>query len=64
MSRIDDDFEVLQELAHRIETDYQNAGWYMHRAYMLGQGRNVADVLAKPLENKMPLRLIIGGKND
>lgn len=66
MERIDSDFIVLQELASRIEVNPNNAGWYMHRAYMLGKGCGVEEVLEHPpIDYSGPtLTLIIGGKRD
>ena len=65
MDRIDADFTVLQELADRIERDPNNAGWYMHRAYMLGRGCDVNEALEMPPRDysKPMLKLIMGGKN-
>lgn len=65
MDRIDADFTVLQELADRIERDPNNAGWYMHRAYMLGNGCDVNEALGMPPRDysKPMLKLIMGGKN-
>ena len=65
MDRIDADFTVLQELADRIERDPNNAGWYMHRAYMLGHGCDVNEALEMPPRDcsKPMLKLIMGGKN-
>lgn len=65
MDRIDADFTVLQELADRIERDPNNAGWYMHRAYMLGNGCDVNEALEMPPRDyaKPMLKLIMGGKN-
>lgn len=65
MDRIDADFTVLQELADRIERDPGNAGWYMHRAYLLGHSCDVNEVLEMPPRDysKPMLKLIMGGKN-
>ena len=64
MDKVDSDFMVLQELADRIENDYDNAGWYMHRAYLLGQGYSVTDCLEFPPKDKsaVAFRVIEGGK--
>lgn len=63
MERIDSDFIVLQELASRIEANPDNAGWYMHRAYMLGNGCDVNEVLKHPHRDYSgpTLKVITGG---
>jgi hypothetical protein len=61
----DSDFQVLRELHDRIKSDPANAGWYMHCAYMLGQGCTVDEAL-KFAPKKTPanfLSLIEGGKS-
>lgn len=65
MERIDSDFIVLQELASRIEANPNNAGWYMHRAYMLGNGCDVNEVLKHPPRDYSgpTLKVITGGLN-
>ena len=65
MERIDSDFIVLQELASRIEVNPNNAGWYMHRAYMLGNGCDVNEVLKHPPRDYSgpTLKVITGGLN-
>lgn len=64
MEKIDSDFIALQELASRIEKDPNNAGWYMHRAYLLGQGHSINDVFEMPPRDysKPFLSVIDGGK--
>lgn len=39
------EFQCLQILHERIQQDPANAGWYMHRAYKLGQGCSVTEAL-------------------
>ena len=65
MEKIDSDFIALQELASRIEKDPSNAGWYMHRAYMLGQGHSINDVFEMPPRDysRPFLSVIDGGKS-
>lgn len=66
MEKIDSDFIALQELASRIEKDPKNAGWYMHRAYLLGQGHSISDVFEMPPRDysKPFLSVIEGGKSN
>lgn len=63
---IDSDFIALKELASRIEVAPQNAGWYMHRAYLLGRGASIDEVFERPPRDysKPFLSLINGGKKD
>lgn len=65
VEKIDSDFIALQELAYRIEKDPNNAGWYMHRAYLLGQGYSVDDAFEMPPRDysKPFLSVIDGGKS-
>ena len=64
MDKIDSDFIVLQELAARIEQNPNNAGWYMHRAYMLGSGCSADEALVHPPRDysRPMLHVIIGSK--
>ncbi|WP_371355575.1 hypothetical protein ACA087_00675 [Pseudomonas chlororaphis] len=39
------EFQCLQILHERIQQDPINAGWYMHRAYKLGQGCSITEAL-------------------
>lgn len=66
MDKIDYDYNVLQELADRIENNPNNAGWYMHRAYMLGKGFSVEEVLNHPPRDYSGPKLMVinGGKKD
>ncbi|MDX6786087.1 hypothetical protein [Klebsiella pneumoniae] len=54
-----------QELAARIEQNPNNAGWYMHRAYMLGSGCSADEALVHPpRDHSRPmLHVIIGSKD-
>lgn len=64
MDKTDSDFIALRELASRIEKDPKNAGWYMHRAYLLGQCHSIDVVFEMPPKDysKPFLSVIDGGK--
>lgn len=42
------EFECLQILRDRIVNDPKNAGWYMYKAFSLGQGSTISEALELP----------------
>lgn len=58
MDKEESDFLCLLELGNRATTDPANTGWYMHRAYMLGTGCSVDEVLESPAVKPSALTLV------
>jgi hypothetical protein len=52
------DFQCLLILGERMEQDPKNAGWYLHRAYMLGEGCSVDEALEFPPADRSVLTLV------
>lgn len=64
MDKATSDFIALKEIADRMEADPANLGWYMHRAYMLGCGSSIDEVLEMPPKARTHgLTVIKGGKS-
>lgn len=55
------DYQCLKILVEHMEQDPKNAGWYLHRAYMLGDGCSVTEALEFPPVAKRVLS-VVGAK--
>ncbi len=58
MTQDESKFLVLKELHERIKTDPEKAGWYMYKAYRLGEGCSVDEALEFAPDNKPILKIV------
>lgn len=54
-------FLCLKLLAERAHDDPPNAGWFTHRAFMLGEGCTITEALEMPPPRRGPALYLVKG---